>query len=55
MHRVTAATAQGILPPTATMQACTAVGLPNIMALQQNPAFTASVWAMLKASFPALQ
>lgn len=55
MMRVTAATAAGILPPTATGAACTAVGLPNILALQMNPAFVASVWQTLKASYPGLQ
>lgn len=55
MMRVTAATAAGILPPTATGVACTAVGLPNILTLQTNPAFVGSVWQTLKASYPGLQ
>lgn len=54
MIRITAATANGLLPTTATSAACAAVGLPNIMALEQNPAFVPIVWQTLKASYPGL-
>lgn len=54
MPRVTQATVAGVLPPMALMQACTALGLPSVVALQQQPACVPHVWAQLKAAYPAL-
>lgn len=54
MPRVTQATIQGVLPPTALQAAVQALGLPSVVALQTNPQFVPQVWASLKASYPAL-
>lgn len=54
MPRVTQATIQGVLPPTALQAAVQALGLPSVVALQTNPQFVPQVWASLRASYPAL-
>lgn len=54
MPRITAAVVGGVIPSLALGEACTAQGLPSIVALQQNPQFVPLVWAHLKQQFPAL-
>lgn len=54
MPRVTAAVVAGQVQASALNTACTAVGLPGVVALQQNPAMVPHVWAALKATYPAL-
>lgn len=55
MPRVTAAVIGGILPPTALQQACAALGLANVVALQGNPTLVPVTWAHLKLTHPAIQ
>lgn len=54
MPRMTAAITTGVAPPTALVAACTALGLPSIVTLQQQPQFVPHVWAQLQATYPGL-
>lgn len=55
MPRLTPAISSGQLSPLALQNACTSLGLANIVGLQQNPALVPSVWALLKQQAPGLQ
>ena len=55
MLRVSPAVASGTLPPQALQAACAGLGLPSIVALQQQPAMVSMVWATLKQQAPTLQ
>lgn len=55
MPRVTQAMTAGTLPPTALQQVCQALGLPSIVALQQQPAYVPHAWATLRQHWPSLQ
>jgi len=54
MPRLTPAISSGQLSPLALQNACTSMGLANVVGLQQNPALVPSVWAILKQQAPGL-
>lgn len=54
MPRVTGAMATGQIPPTAMLDACKAVGLPDLPSLAHRPDLIPQVWATLKASHPGV-
>lgn len=54
MPRVTGAMAEGKIPPTAMLDACKAVGLPDLPSLAHRPDLIPQVWATLKASHPGV-